>query len=594
MCTPLPGVRTMGETTVWKGLVSLAVMVAFLGWSGLTRAAWVTVAKDREREVQVDTETILPAEAGIKVAWGRVILAPSEAERLGFAMIRALNRFDCQHRTFTTVKRVYLDAEGLPIRDEAVAQEQAVPVVKGSVDERLWRAVCEPMSPQALQRVAAQALASAKSAMEPGDPTTHEGASHERAAPAHAAPTAAQAAPAMQLAEGAQKTHEPSEGAIPIGVDLADPSQLPPEIAQLPVPNLLPKKPKIVTTPGAHEAVAPSPPSKMAAQSAASDRHAPGGQVATTHEASTQHGANPPTTETAHAVTPHQPSAQKTERGVPAVAEHRYPAAPSVTRQPRAHTGAQTALTVTSQHRPVATGNASSARSRTRRVLPPPDAWRYEGAGGPAVWDRMDPEWRICRAGRRQSPITLRGAIPSSVPPPEWFVRPAWHTVSQSPQGEIVLVPRAPQSLRWRGVVWQLQRASWHHPVLHPGRSGGPWLGSWVLAFVGNGARLFVEIPVAQSTRTAPELEALAQWAQGGRNASRLRWDWRSLLPVFDTFYLYEGSEPWPPCREGVVWLVYQSGTEAEGGVIAPLLAGPRTSRPPQPANGRLLLEAIR
>ena len=53
MCTPLPGVRTMGETIVWKGLVSLAVMVAFLGWSGPTRAAWVTVAKDREREVQV-------------------------------------------------------------------------------------------------------------------------------------------------------------------------------------------------------------------------------------------------------------------------------------------------------------------------------------------------------------------------------------------------------------------------------------------------------------------------------------------------------------------------------------------------------------
>ncbi|WP_217125297.1 surface-adhesin E family protein [Hydrogenophilus thiooxidans] len=551
----------MGETTVGKGWVSLAVMVALLSWGRGTWAAWVTVAKDREREVQVDTETILPAEAGVKVAWGRVLLAPSEAERLGFAMIRALNRFDCQRRTFTTVKRVYLDAEGLPIRDEAVVQEQAVPVVKGSVDERLWRAVCEPMSPQALQQVAAQALASAKSAMEPGDPTTPQEALRKSPPNPHTTPTAAQTAPELKAVKGTEETDEKSRGAIPLGVDLADPSQLPPEIAQAPVPNLLPKKPQLAAAVPVPKENPPLPPPQKTAP-------VPERRAETKQQASGSTSLNAK-----------KPEAAPQPKG----ASPALPQPPARATNPRTRTEQRTEPLRRSSELPL-----------SRAKLPPPQGWRYEGAGGPAVWDRIDPAWRLCRTGLRQSPITLEGALPSSVSPPEWFVTPSWHTASRTPQGEIVLVPEAPQSLRWRGVVWQLQRASWHHPVLHPGRSGGPWLGSWVLQFAANGARLFVEIPVAQSTRTAPELEALAKWAQGGRNASRLRWDWRSLLPVFDTFYLYEGSEPWPPCREGVVWLVYQSGTEAEGAVIAPLLAGPRTSRPPQPAKERLLLEATR
>jgi len=498
--------------------------VAILTWLPTAHAEWVTVAKDREREVQVDTETILPAEAGIKVAWGRVVFTPAEAERLGFFAIRALNRFDCQKRTFTTVKRVYLNRDELPIREEMVAEQQAVPVVKGSVDERLWRAVCQPASPQELKQAAEQALQSAKSAMEP------KGGKEPTAAEERKGGAAPQA--------GAAGAGAGSASPIPIGVDLADASQLPPEIANQPVPNLLPPKGKEAKPGGVPPVAAPAVGSVIPPPSGSTEKT----QVQNRLQL---------------------PSRQAEDKSAPKSA-------------------------------PQAASQKSTPPVTRRGALPPPEAWRYEGAGGADQWHQMSRAWRLCKEGRRQAPIAVAGAIAAEIDFPQWRVHPAWYWVERTPRGEIVLTPTAAQKLLWRGRLWRLERASWHHPVLHPGRPGGSWVGSWLLTWVAEGERLFVELPVAQGERTAPELAVLAEWVQRGGKGDRIWWDWRSLLPVDDSFTLYEGSEPLPPCREGVVWLVYRNGSEAEGSVVALLIAGPKTSRPPQPAHGRLVVEVAR
>ncbi len=237
--------EAIGAKRLARYALSRLLAVVLAAVADVAHAEWMTIAKDREREVQLDLQTVLPAEAGVKVAWGRVLLAPDEAARLGFAAVRALNRFDCQKRTFTTVKRVYLDSDGVPLRDEAIAQPESAPVVKGSVDERLWRAVCQPTSPQALQQLAQEALASARSAMEPGG--------NGKAA----APSAGSSPPAPATAPQSSPPLVASSGNLPIGVDLADPNQLPPELAQQPVPNLLPVKPAVVSKPPAPPRPAP-------------------------------------------------------------------------------------------------------------------------------------------------------------------------------------------------------------------------------------------------------------------------------------------------------------------------------------------------
>lgn len=129
---------------------------------------WVTVGKDDVREVQLDRGAVIDSDAGTKVAWVRINML-SDGDR-DYAAIKAMNRFDCNTRSFTTLKRVYLNARHHILREESVKDEAPVHFTAGSMDERLWREVCEQGSSSegggaaALQDVAArveQALAAA-------------------------------------------------------------------------------------------------------------------------------------------------------------------------------------------------------------------------------------------------------------------------------------------------------------------------------------------------------------------------------------------------------------------------------------------------
>lgn len=545
-------IRALGAKRFARSAHTRLLAVVLVAVAGAAHAEWVTVAKDREREVQLDLQTVIPAEAGVKVAWGRVLLAPDEAARLGFAAVRALNRFDCQKRTFTTVKRVYLDSDGVPLRDEAIAQPEPAPVVKGSVDERLWRAVCQPTSSQALQQLAQEALASTRSAMEPGG-------NGKAAAPSSPPPSAA------------------SSGKLPIGVDLADPNQLPPELAQQPVPNLLPVKPTVVGKPPTPAPTNPASASERATPPPTAPQPAP---------APRQEAAARPKTATATtpAPTPLPPSAAK--RPAPPVS-----GAKTETAEAKASTEAPSVAKKPPRQQPPRQ-LAAATRTPAATQKPPVATWQFTGANGPENWHRLDPTWKLCRSGKRQSPITVTDPVPAALTPPLWLTEPHPVRVDRTPQGVIVLEPQVVQRLWWRERLWELERATWHHPVLHPGRAGN-YLGSWVVQWSSGGERLFIELPVAASPRTAPELLRLADYLITGRTGA-LRWDWRALLPGEERFWVYEGSEPWPPCREGVTWLLYAEGGEADPAAVAPLVQGSQTVRPVQPGNGRLVFAGER
>ncbi len=70
--------------------------------------------------------------------------------------------------------------------------------------------------------------------------------------------------------------------------------------------------------------------------------------------------------------------------------------------------------------------------------------------------------------------------------------------------------------------------------------------------------------------------------------------DLRTLEPVDASYFTYEGSEPWPPCREDVRWIVFREPLEAISTEIAPLTQGPRTSRPLQPRHDRPVFGIVR
>ncbi|MCX7946625.1 MAG: carbonic anhydrase family protein [Hydrogenophilus sp.] len=549
----------------WMAALLLGVVGS--GVAAPAQGEWVTVAKDREREVQLDPDTVMPAGAGVKVAWGRVILAPEEAARVGFASVRALNRFDCQRRTFVTVKRVYLDAEGMPLREEAVNESQPAPIAKGSVDERLWRAVCQPVSPQELIQTA-EGIGKIKSAME-GESGKKEGRGSTKGE-RKSAPAGGQG-PGQTGGEGIPP--------IPLGVDLADPSALPPELAAQPVPNLLPPrlgKERLALTgmalPGGEGKGRGTQP-------------AAGGGETTVKSGGEKEGEG-----IRKEKGKEEGKAEKKgggEQGRERRLEGLVVQVPGREGRPTAREG---------ERRPQRSeegGSRGRKRKGEGRETSRQEGWSFSGGGGPEAWGRLRPEWRLCTQGRRQAPVTLERAIPADVPPPRWVMSPFWATVSKG-EGEVWrLVSDRPLQVIWQGTVWGFEAATWHRPPLH--RLGEERVGEWVLQFRSGTERLFVVLPVRGGERTVPELEALARALERGEERGvRLRWDWRGFLPVEERFFVYEGSEPWPPCAENVRWLVFAEGGEAVRAEIAPLLMGPGTARPPQPLYGRLVLEGGR
>jgi len=478
----------------WRRLLVLLVLGAL---GTVARAEWQTVARDRDRLVQIDPDTLIPAEGGVKVVWGRVTFSPEESRRRGYAAVKALNRFDCQRRTYTTVKRVYLDANDLPVAEETIDSPQPAPVLPGTVDERLWMAVCSPPSAEALQRIAQEVLASAGSAME-GNGTK----------PSVAAPPV-----------------------LPLGVDLVDPKSLPPEIAGLPLPSPpgdtpMPQQPRPTTPPAASPPAPPPTPSRP-----------PPGLL------------SPPVV-------------------TPAPAPSRAATTPPPPRR------------------------VASARAARR---PMPEKWTYaDGPAGPARWHLLSPDWRLCREGKRQSPIALEGATPADLPPPFFRYQPSRIVLKQDKTG-LLLEPTREQRLGWQGTWYRLERISWHHPGAH--RLGmRVALGEVVLQHrAEDGSRLFVALRVVAAERTHPLLAALADWAgQGSAGPRELPLDLRTLEPVDVSYFTYEGSEPWPPCREDVRWIVFREPLEAIPAEIAPLTQGPRTSRPLQPRHDRPVFGIVR
>jgi len=118
---------------------------------------WAVVMRDAERRVEIDRSTIIQSDGGTRVAWGRVVMSPKEAAKVGYTTVKALNRYDCVNRAFFTLKRVYLDADNLVLREETVVDQSLMMVARNSVDERMWREVCRPPSVQDLAKVAEQA-----------------------------------------------------------------------------------------------------------------------------------------------------------------------------------------------------------------------------------------------------------------------------------------------------------------------------------------------------------------------------------------------------------------------------------------------------
>lgn len=124
-------------------LCLLAIVSAPTSASG----AWQTVSSEPGKRVEIDRGSIRKDDGGKTLALGRVVLDKPivDAKTAGnYRIVQALNRYDCQTRTYSTVKRGYYKAEGELLREEEVRVQIETPIRSGMIDDKLLREVCRP------------------------------------------------------------------------------------------------------------------------------------------------------------------------------------------------------------------------------------------------------------------------------------------------------------------------------------------------------------------------------------------------------------------------------------------------------------------
>ncbi len=238
----------------------------------------------------------------------------------------------------------------------------------------------------------------------------------------------------------------------------------------------------------------------------------------------------------------------------------------------------------------------SGAPSASRKTSSPPGstAWSYAGAGAPANWARLKPEYALCAAGQRQSPIDVRNGIAVDLEP----LRFAYPPVSFRVQNGAATVHLFTYggSLSLLGKNYALTDIEFRRPAettiagkTHP-------MEAQLLHRAEDGQQVMVSVllqegkenPLIQMALNNLPLEKGAEILPPGQAL-----DLERLLPEKRDYYTFMGSLTTPPCAENVLWVVLKqtqqvSATQLE---IFHRLYAPN-ARPTQPSFGRLVKES--
>lgn len=531
----------------------LAALLMGLGAPALS-ADWTTIIDERTRRIEIDRDSVLQSDPGTKVAWGRIVLSADDANEAGYAVVKALNRYDCRSRSFATVKRVYLDAASRVIREERVVEQRAIQVNPRSVDERLWYEVCKPPKAADIAELAAEASRAAEAVK----PTAQDGAVRH----ADMQDTAKEQAEPVRTAEpahGAAETHQaPAPGHEELKPGSAQPGHDMVTEGQIE----LPKRPTL------RQAPAPKP----------------------TAEAADTHEAQAPTAEavapeaTIHA-TPPAPK-KVVERAAPPRPTRASTRSAPVRKPARSTKPAKPALLKVAM-KEEAHGEPASAAMAHKDIH-----WGYEGAEGPANWAKLNPAWKTCEAGKRQSPIDIRDGIGVDLTPIEFNYTPTYFRILNNGHTVQVSVGRGSR-IEVMGRSFDLVQFHFHRPSEERVNGRGFEMVAHLVHRDLDGRLAVVAVLIergqphslVQTLWNNLPLEQHHDYAPPGVSI-----DPRNLLPASPDYYTYMGSLTTPPCSEDVLWMVMKEPIQLSDDQIA-IFARlyPNNARPVQPSNDRLI-----
>jgi carbonic anhydrase len=515
-----------------KPRILLATLALSIAMPALA-ADWTMIVKDRTRRIEIDRDSVLQSDPGTKVAWGRIVLGEEDARDAGYSTVKALNRYDCRGRSFATVKRVYLDAASRVIREERVVEQRPIEVNPRSVDERLWREVCKPPTVGDLARLAEEAGRMAEAANDP---------------------------PAVRHADMNDSPQTHAEAVMTSETGHAAPAEahVAPEEPAAPVHQTvtqgtinLPKRPQIAL---------PGRPAASAAHDAPAVEAAP----EPAHVAEPAHAAPQPPVRHAIAPVP-KPKPRKVVRKAP---------------EPKP----EVVKVAMKEERHEPTGHEMAVAHKEIH-------WAYEGAEGPANWGKLNPAWKTCDTGKRQSPIDIRDGIGVDLEPIKFEYVPTFFRIINNGHTVKVSVGQGSR-MTVMGRTFDLVQFHFHRPSEERVNGRGFEMVAHLVHkdLDGRLAVVAVLIERGQPSNLVQTLWNNLPLEQNDDYAPNASIDVSNLLPQDPGYYTYMGSLTTPPCSEDVLWMVMKQPIQLSPDQIA-IFARlyPHNARPVQPDNERLI-----
>ena len=220
----------------------------------------------------------------------------------------------------------------------------------------------------------------------------------------------------------------------------------------------------------------------------------------------------------------------------------------------------------------------------------PAPHWAYEGEVGPSNWARVDPGFKTCGLGKRQSPINIetRDTEKGGLKPIMFTYMPGPAEVINNGHTIQVNLPNS-GTARFDGLEYKLVQFHFHtpseekidsmaqHMVVHFVHRAG----DSKLAVVGVLFKLGKE-----NAALKPVFDNMPK--KSGLTFSINEFNPAELLPADPTYFAYQGSLTTPPCSEDVKWHVMRTPIEISYAQLAAFKKLYKmNARPVQPLNGR-------
>ncbi|XP_020246867.1 alpha carbonic anhydrase 1, chloroplastic-like isoform X2 [Asparagus officinalis] len=225
------------------------------------------------------------------------------------------------------------------------------------------------------------------------------------------------------------------------------------------------------------------------------------------------------------------------------------------------------------------------------------------GPNGPQHWGSLNPQWRLCNGGGRQSPINIAKENITDRPKPETLARDyadAKATLVNNGYNIMVRYDEGVGTAFIEEKNYSLQQVHWHMPSEHT-LNGERYDAELHMVHKKDNFYAVVAIlykighPDTFLNQLMDGLEKLAKEKCSDNQEASVPVgviDNKSLRRSTKKYYRYEGSLTAPPCNEGVIWSILGKVREmspAQAAALrAPLAEAYRNnSRPIQPSNGR-------